>query len=151
MKEIIKFHKYHTLSCILRNAYELYTSTMSGTDTFQVRYKFKMYIISLPPPPKRLRLGLFLRRTASKSLGLCFLVYDALVFIMQTQCIFCEVGRRPLMNWIFIANITREFILGWTSCVHMMHLWTRSPKHCGLQRKSYRYVAPGRGPGLPVL
>jgi hypothetical protein len=30
---------------------------------------------------------------------------------METQCVLCEAGWRPLKNWIFVTNITNEFIL----------------------------------------
>jgi hypothetical protein len=34
------------------------------------------------------------------------------------------MGRCPLKIWVFVANITNEFTLGWTSCAHMTYLWT---------------------------
>jgi sulfur transfer complex TusBCD TusB component (DsrH family) len=42
--------------------------------------------------------------------------------ILKEALVKLTLGHHPQMTWVFVNNITYEFILVWMSCAPMMHL-----------------------------
>jgi hypothetical protein len=67
----------------------------------------------------------------------------------ETQSVFkkalveLSLGWHPLWTWVFVADITYEFILELDVLLPTMHLWIWGTVCCDWPRKTCHYGAPG--------
>jgi hypothetical protein len=72
------------------------------------------------------------------------------LLILKAVFLTLTLGWRPLKIWVFVANITNEFIL-WLDILQIYNASVDLGRHMlHLQRKRHCYGGPGWGPGPPT-